>query len=369
MGTFHTIYCSTRYKSLKNACKSEKDCNFIDRKGVVYKKCYQPYRFAGKIKEFVLSKVLDENNYGDDYNGYGWTNHYYSYYIRPHDAKTLLAMVEERKTQIKETEEPDYTEERLESPEWKALIKEIEEHNSMYTPIPTIAKNDFEQRKIQTPAWTQEQINDLRDKIANASNHDELWECWIELCKLNASTHKGYRALSMEQFEYNRFAYHYKEIIISEITEKWIAVGGVLQQYEGVLYVTNKDGWQVSFHRAPIDALQRAEKVQNCIWSNVICSWSYSDAKEYTQAAITWKQKQAKVDASKEAYELYLNRSLGIKNKVLHLLLEDKKIRRFYVKKGYYRAILEEEEICSNKWMLTEEVDYIITRFVKRQVA
>ena len=98
MGTFHTIYCSTRYKSLKNACKSEKDCNFIERKGVVYKECYQPYRFAGKIKEFVLSKVLDENNYGDDYNGYGWTNHYYNYYIRPNDAKALLAMVEERKT-------------------------------------------------------------------------------------------------------------------------------------------------------------------------------------------------------------------------------------------------------------------------------
>ena len=35
MGTYHTIYYSTRYKSVKNARKSEKKCNFVERNGVV----------------------------------------------------------------------------------------------------------------------------------------------------------------------------------------------------------------------------------------------------------------------------------------------------------------------------------------------
>ena len=367
MGTFHTVYCSTRYKSVANARKNEKDCDFTERNGIVYKRCYQPQRFSGKIKEFVLSKVLDKSYCGADFNGYGWTNHYYSYYIRSQDAKALLAMVEEKKKP--QLEEPEYSEKRLESPEWKVLAKEIEEHNSIYPHKPSISINDFKQRNIQTPAWSQKQINDLRDKVAIASSYDEIWGCWIELCKLNASTHKGYRALTTEQFNYNRLAYHYKEIFISEISEKWIGAGGVLQQHGGVLYVTNKDGWQVSFHRAPSDALERAEKLQNSIWSNIICSWSYKDAEEYTQAAITWKQKQAKVDASKEAYEQYSKRSISIKNKVLHLLFEDKTIRKFYVKKGYYRDIPNIEDIYSHRGILTEDADYIINKFVKKQIA
>lgn len=365
----HSIYSSTRFKSVANARNKSKDYSFIEKNGVVYQRCYCPQRFAGVIKEFVLSKVIDTDYYGTDYNGYGWTNHYYRYYITSRDAKTLLAMVELQKKTKKPLIEPEYEEKRMDNPKWIVLIKEIEKHNSMYPQKPSILENDFKQRIIQTPEWTTNQISDLRNKTANANSYEELWDCWIDLCKLNASAYKGYRALSVKQSKYNSLVYKNKEILISKISEKWISVGGLLQRHDGILYITDKNGWQISFHRAPQDALSRAKKTKHDIWSNIICSWSYKDAEEYKEAAITWKQKQTLEDVTRKEYEKYASQSLTIKNKIIHLLLEDKKIRKYYTRKGYYSSILDWNDICSHEWLLIKPANYLIDRFVKIDIA
>lgn len=101
MCVYHTIYSSTRFKSVANAQNKSKDSSFVEKNGVVYKECYCPRRFAGGIKEFVLSKSVDTDYFGTDYNGYGWTDHHYQYYIPSHAAKTLIAMVEKVELQKK----------------------------------------------------------------------------------------------------------------------------------------------------------------------------------------------------------------------------------------------------------------------------
>ena len=370
MCIYHTLYCSTRYKSVASARKkSNESSEFIEKNGVVYQKFYRPQRFAGVIKKYVLSKVIVTDYYGTDYNGYGWTNHYYRYFISSQDATTVLEMVESQEKNKKPLIEPEYKTERINNPEWVVLLKEIEEHNSMYPRKPGIMRNDFEQRIIQTPEWTPEQVCDLRDKADNASCYDELWECWIDLCKLNASAYKGYRALSNKQSRYNTLVYNNKEKLISVISEKWVKVGGILQRHDGILYITNKNGWQISFHRAPQDAMSRAKKTEHNIWSNIICSWSYKDAEEYKEAAMTWKQKQAIEDTTKREYDRYHSQSLAIRNKAVFLLLEDKKIRKYYTRKGYYSSILSRKNFCHIDWLLNKPVDYLIERFVNVKIA
>ena len=371
MCIYHTIYRSTRFKSVANARNKSKDSSFVEKNGVVYQECYCPQRFAGGIKEFVLSKAIDTDNYGTDYNGYGWTNHYHRYFIPSRDAKTLLAMVEKVELQKKTKKpliEPEYEEKRIDNPQWATLLKDIKEHNSMYPQKPSIIKNDFEQRIIQTPEWTTKQISDLINKTANANSYEELWDCWIDLCKLNASAYKGYRALSIKESIYNSLVYNNKEKLISKLTEKWVSVGGVLQRHDGVLYITEKNGWQISFHRAPQDALSKAKETKQDIWSNIICSWSYKDAEEFKKAAITWKQKQNVEDATRKEYEKYASQSLALRNRVVLLLLEEKKIRKYYTKRGYYSSILEYDDICNHEWLLIKSTNYIIDRFLKIQV-
>ena len=373
MCVYHTIYSSTRFKSVANAQNKSKDSSFVEKNGVVYKECYCPRRFAGGIKEFVLSKSVDTAYFGTDYNGYGWTDHHYQYYIPSHAAKTLIAMVEKVELQKKAKKplvEPEYEEKRIDNPQWATLLKEVEEHNSMYKQKPSIIKNDFEQRIIQTPEWTTKQVDDLIIKTANANSYEELWDCWIGLCKLNASAYKGYRALSIKEGIYNSLVYGNKVVLISKLAEKWASVGGILQHHDGILYITDKNGWQISFHRAPQDALSRAKEAKQNIWSNIICSWSYKDAEEYKEAVITWKQKQDVEDLTRREYEKYASQSLALRNRVVFLLLEDKKIRRYYTKRGYYSSILEWDDICQHQLLLLKKpVDYLIDRFVNIRIA
>lgn len=367
MATYNEIYVTTKAtKKNKNLISKFKACKY-------QKLVIKINPLAGKIKKFVAENAIEYKEIGWDYNGYGWANHDHCYLLTPAKAKELLAMIEEKKAAKAEKkeiqpEEPEYSDDRMNWTEWQLLIEEIEAHNRKYVEIPTVVRNDFQQRNIQTPAWSKKQINELGDKITASNDYDELWNCWMALCKLNASAHKGYRYLTWQQEDYNRIVYRHKELFVKKLAEKWAVNGGLLQYHAGVLYITNTNGWQISFHRAPYEAIAKAEHTYQDIWSHIICSWSYSNASEYKEAAAEWKQKQDIEETTKDAYQTYVSDSKALKRKIVRLLLNDGKIRRFYAKKGYYRAIMD-TTTKDIDYGLTKSFDYLIGRFTHLTVA
>ena len=95
--------CNWHYIHVKTNVKNEK-------KGQVYYKfqaCDKARevmlinRMAGKIKEFVLANVIETRTYGDNYNGYGWEDHYFRYLLTPAKVKELQTLINGKKAAAK----------------------------------------------------------------------------------------------------------------------------------------------------------------------------------------------------------------------------------------------------------------------------
>ena len=55
----------------------------------------------GKLKTFVEEKKVDYRTYGDNFNGYGYQDHYHEYYLTAKDGKTFVELLNGKKTTAK----------------------------------------------------------------------------------------------------------------------------------------------------------------------------------------------------------------------------------------------------------------------------
>lgn len=382
MSVNRKIYQATRFKSIENAVKKTK-CSqqqFSLHNGVVYQLCYYPDRLDGKIKTFVETHAKDKNNFGANYNGYGWEDHYYLYYLTKKDGEELLALIEEEKEKkckkqkekdaknaLRIATEPQNFPNRFTSDEWNTLMSDIQQFNSEDWSQYKITYNDFNQREIQPSEWELLDFEYLEYKISSASTKDELWTCWLKLGEMNASAHKGYRWLPSSKVEYNKTVYRYKDIFLQHLSLKWSQIGGKLiySVSDEVLYAINDDGWQVSFHRAPTDAIKCSTRTYEDVWDHIYCSWSYDNSIDYQNDVCLWRKKDSIEKDSKEIYYNHI-RSLNdrrnkLENRMIRLILEDDEIRKYYAPSGHKIVLKECDEY--NYRRLTVHKDYLIDRF------
>lgn len=71
MGTSRRIYASTNFRSIENARKKDKSKEYELYEGRVYVRQFS-VRMAGRVKDFVLDRMIGDDVVHDDFNGYGY---------------------------------------------------------------------------------------------------------------------------------------------------------------------------------------------------------------------------------------------------------------------------------------------------------
>lgn len=108
MGTFRQVFMASKFSSIENANRKHKSAvSASERNGIVYV-CILNGKLLGKLKTFVEEKKIEYRTYGDNYNGYGYQNHYHEYYLTAKDGKAFLELLNGKKAtekKIKSDEE------------------------------------------------------------------------------------------------------------------------------------------------------------------------------------------------------------------------------------------------------------------------
>ena len=109
MGTFRQVFIASKFSSVENANKKYKsEVSASERNGIVYVCIFDgKTSLLGKLKTFVEDKKVDYRTYGDNYNGYGYQDHYHEYYLTAKDGKAFIEMLNGKKTtkKVKSDEE------------------------------------------------------------------------------------------------------------------------------------------------------------------------------------------------------------------------------------------------------------------------
>lgn len=121
MGTFRQVFMASKFSSIENANRKHKSAvSARIHNGIVYV-CILNGRksLLGKLKTFVEEKKIDYHTYGDNFNGYGYQNHYHEYYLTAKDGKAFIELLNGKKATAKKVK--SYEEVR---DEWaKSLVR------------------------------------------------------------------------------------------------------------------------------------------------------------------------------------------------------------------------------------------------------
>lgn len=110
MGTFRQVFMASKFSSIKNANKKHKSAVSARIQNEIVYVCIFDGRksLLGKLKTFVEEKKIEYRTYGDNYNGYGYEDHYHEYYLTAKDGKAFMELLNGKKTtekKIKSDEE------------------------------------------------------------------------------------------------------------------------------------------------------------------------------------------------------------------------------------------------------------------------
>lgn len=89
MGTYRRVFIPSKFSSVENANKKHKSrVSACEKNGVVNVCVFDGTKsLLGKMKAFVEAKMVDYHTFGDNYNGYGYQDHYHDYYLNAKDGK------------------------------------------------------------------------------------------------------------------------------------------------------------------------------------------------------------------------------------------------------------------------------------------
>ena len=101
MGTFRQVFTASKFSSVENANRKYKsEVSASERNGIVYV-CIFNGKLLGKLKTFVEDKKIEYRTYGANYNGYGYKDRYYEYYLTAKDGKSFLELLNGKNTTTK----------------------------------------------------------------------------------------------------------------------------------------------------------------------------------------------------------------------------------------------------------------------------
>ena len=104
MSTTHSAFTTTTGTNPK---KFEEVPAFKEP-GRLFKFVAGGFRKAGRISDFINRHAIKTKVIHSGWNGYGYTEHNYCYLLRPKDAKTLVAMLEEHEAErVKKQKTPE----------------------------------------------------------------------------------------------------------------------------------------------------------------------------------------------------------------------------------------------------------------------
>ena len=103
MGTYRQVFMASKFSSVENANRKHKsEVSASERNGIVYICIFDGRNsLLGKLKTFVEEKKIDYHTYGDNFNGYGYQDHYHEYYLTAKDGKAFLELLNGKKTTAK----------------------------------------------------------------------------------------------------------------------------------------------------------------------------------------------------------------------------------------------------------------------------
>ena len=103
MGTFRQVFTATKFSSVENANRKHKSAvSASERNGIVYVCIFDGRKsLLGKLKTFVEENKIAYHTYGDNYNGYGYQDHYHEYYLTAKDGKAFMELLNGKKTTAK----------------------------------------------------------------------------------------------------------------------------------------------------------------------------------------------------------------------------------------------------------------------------
>ena len=165
MGTYRQVFTATKFSSVENANKKHKsEVSASERNGIVYV-CIFDGKLLGKLKTFVEEKKIAYHTYGDNYNGYGYQNHYHEYYLTAKDGKAFIEMLNGKKTTEKKVK--SYEEVR---DEWaRSLVRKSKKAIS-FEDAQSIAEEKLKYKEDRIAAmWSRqdERYSVKREKLIN----------------------------------------------------------------------------------------------------------------------------------------------------------------------------------------------------------
>ena len=105
MGTFRQVFMASKFSSVENANKkhkSEVSARIQNENEIVYVCIFDGRKsLLGKLKNFVEEMKIAYLTYGDNYNGYGYQDHYHEYYLTAKDGKAFMELLNGKKTTTK----------------------------------------------------------------------------------------------------------------------------------------------------------------------------------------------------------------------------------------------------------------------------
>ena len=105
MGTYRQVFTASKFSSIENANrkhKSEVSARIQNENEIVYVCIFDGRKsLLGKLKNFVEEKKIAYLTYGDNYNGYGYQDHYHEYYLTAKDGKAFIELLNGKKATAK----------------------------------------------------------------------------------------------------------------------------------------------------------------------------------------------------------------------------------------------------------------------------
>ena len=167
MGTFRQVFMASKFSSIENANKKHKsEVSASERNEIVYICIFDgKTSLLGKLKTFVEGKKVAYHTYGDNYNGYGYQDHYHEYYLTAKDGKAFIELLNGKKATTKKIKSDEEIRD-----EWARSLVKKSKNAVTFEDAQIIAEEKLKYKEDRIAAmWSRqdERYSVKRDKLIN----------------------------------------------------------------------------------------------------------------------------------------------------------------------------------------------------------
>ena len=167
MGTYRQVFMASKFSSVENANRKHKsEVSASERNGIVYVCIFDGKNsLLGKLKTFVEDKKIEYRTYGANYNGYGYQNHYYEYYLTSKDGKAFIELLNGKKTTTKKVKSDEEIRD-----EWARSLVKKSKNAVTFEEAKTIAEEKLKYKDERIDAMRSRQDSSYsvkREKLIN----------------------------------------------------------------------------------------------------------------------------------------------------------------------------------------------------------